>query len=180
MHQQQRDGKLDWANTQTDLAASQGLTELSRTEAVKEAQEGFNERNKVEAKWVATKPEVRREGDEGDVITPNPGHEIQKNGGLADFWYLDDGDILCVPGLVAAYFEAFDEANKKVGATMNIFKIEVIYSASPAEMFQNEASWNLARVRQFAAVTDASHPGLTLGAVTGPTKGFGWASPGQT
>ena len=160
----------DWANTQTDLAAFQGFTQLSRTEAIKEAQEGCDDRSKAEAKWAVMKPEERREGEEGDTITPNPGYEIQKNGGLADFWYLDDGELLCVPGLVADDLEAFGEANKKVGATMNIFKTQVIYYASPAEMLQNEASWNLARVRQLAAVTDAPHPGLTLG----------WAGPGQT
>ena len=84
--------------------------------------------------------------------------------------YLDDGDILCVPGLVAAFLEAFDEANEKYRATMNIAQTEVIYYASPAEMFRNEASWNLARVRQLATVTDASHPGLTLGVDTKPTE----------
>ena len=29
VHQKQRDGKLDWANTQTDLAAFQGFSKLS-------------------------------------------------------------------------------------------------------------------------------------------------------
>ena len=66
--------------------------------------------------------------------------------------------------------EAFDEANKKVGATRNIFKTEVIYSESPTEMLLHETSWNLARVRKLATVTDASYPGLTLGVVTGPIK----------
>ena len=78
--------------------------------------------------------------------------------------------MLCTPGLVAAYLEAFDEANKQVGTARNIFKTEVIYYASPTEMFLNESSWNLARVWKLATVTDASHPGLTLGVVTGPTK----------
>ena len=30
MHQKPRDGKLEWANTQIDLAADQGLTQLTR------------------------------------------------------------------------------------------------------------------------------------------------------
>ena len=42
------------------------------------------------------KPEERMEGEEGAIITPNPGHEIQKNGGLADFWCLESGTS-CVP-----------------------------------------------------------------------------------
>ena len=68
----QRNGELDWANTQNDLAASQGLTQLSRTEAIKEAQEGFYDRSKAEARWTAMGPE-EREGDEGAIITPKPG-----------------------------------------------------------------------------------------------------------
>ena len=30
----------------------------------------------------------------------DPRHALQENGGLADFWYLYDGDILCHPMLV--------------------------------------------------------------------------------
>ena len=30
----------------------------------------------------------------------DPRHVLQKNGGLADLWYMDDGDILCQPVLV--------------------------------------------------------------------------------
>ena len=85
VHQLQRDGTLEWANIQSDLAASQGLTQLSRAEAIQEAQKGFDERTIAEAKWAALNPKDRKEGDEGDIITPNPGHEIQENGGLADF-----------------------------------------------------------------------------------------------
>lgn len=55
VHQKQRDGKLDWANTHTDLAASQGLTQLTRVDVIKEAQEGFGARNVAEVKWAAMK-----------------------------------------------------------------------------------------------------------------------------
>ena len=30
----------------------------------------------------------------------DPQHALQKNGGLADLWYMDDGDIMCHPILV--------------------------------------------------------------------------------
>ena len=70
VHQLQRDGKLDWANTQNHLAASQGLTQLSRTESMKEAQERFDDRSKAEARWTAIKPEEGREGEDGAIITP--------------------------------------------------------------------------------------------------------------
>ena len=32
-------------------------------------------------------------------------HVLQTNGGLADFWYMDDGDILCHPIFVPTYLE---------------------------------------------------------------------------
>jgi hypothetical protein len=59
----------------------------------------------------------------------DPKHSIQINGGLADYWYLDDGDILCDPSLVAPYLEAFDQANPCVGGERNVPKTEVIYYA---------------------------------------------------
>ena len=62
VHQLQRDWKLEWANIQSDLAASQGLTQLSRAEAIQEAQKGFDERSKPEAKWAAMNPEDLKRG----------------------------------------------------------------------------------------------------------------------
>ena len=38
---------------------------------------------------------------------------------VAGLWYLDDGDILCHPRLVAPYPDAFDAANAKIGAKPN-------------------------------------------------------------
>ena len=33
----------------------------------------------------------------------DPQHALQKNGGLADHWYMDDGDIVCHPLLVLPF-----------------------------------------------------------------------------
>ena len=55
-------------------------------------------------------------GDSEEVCI-DPRHEVQVGGGIADFWYLDDGDILCYPILVMPYLEAFDCANREVGLT---------------------------------------------------------------
>ena len=33
----------------------------------------------------------------------DPQHALQKSGGLADQWYLDDGDIMCHPILVLPF-----------------------------------------------------------------------------
>ena len=50
---------------------------------------------------------------------------------IADFWYLDDGDVLCDARLVLPYLRAFDEANAPTGAERNCTKTEVIYILSP-------------------------------------------------
>ena len=44
------------------------------------------------------------------------GMPCQENVGFADFWYFDDGDILCHPLLVLSYLQAFDAADVKVGS----------------------------------------------------------------
>ena len=40
-------------------------------------------------------------GPEKFTGADDPPHTLQKNGGLADFWHMDDGDILCHPPLPA-------------------------------------------------------------------------------
>ena len=54
-------------------------------------------------------------------------HAPQKNGGLADSRYMDDGDVMCHPILVPCYVQEFDVANAKVGAERNPQKTEVIH-----------------------------------------------------
>ena len=49
----------------------------------------------------------------------DPRHALQKNGGLADLRYVDDGDIVCHPILVPSYLQEFDVANAKVRAEGN-------------------------------------------------------------
>ena len=47
-------------------------------------------------------------GSEKHVGADDPRQALQENGGLADLWYIDDGDILCHPILVLSYLQAFD------------------------------------------------------------------------
>ena len=63
----------------------------------------------------------------------DPRHVLQKNGGLADMWYMDDGDILYHPVLVPSYLQEFDVANAKVGAERNPLREQPGYSASRVE-----------------------------------------------
>ena len=39
-----------------------------------------------------------------------PGDEVQVDGGLVDVWYMDDGDMLMLPELVAPFLTAIDAA----------------------------------------------------------------------
>ena len=58
-------------------------------------------------------------GPEKLTGTDDPWRALQKNGGLADLWYMDDGDILCHPIMVPSHLQEFDIANAKVGAERN-------------------------------------------------------------
>ena len=68
----------------------------------------------------------------------DPQRALQISGGLADQWYMDDGDIMCHPILVPSFLKEFDVANARVGAERNPLKTEVIYyvndlDAAPAK-----------------------------------------------
>jgi len=76
--------------------------------------------------WEAATPKQRQVGGAGDSLLTTPDNEVQKGGGIAEFWYLDDGDILCDPELVLPYLQAFDVANPCTGAERNLVKTEVI------------------------------------------------------
>ena len=103
-----------------------------------------------------------------DPVRIDPRNEIQVNGGIADFWYLDDGDVLCDPRLVLPYLTAFDAANVKVGAERNLKKTEVVYFASEAELALHGEEWDTTRVAAVASVSLASEGCVTLGIATGP------------
>ena len=120
--------------------------------------------------YTQRKPAERRQGSGRGVIDTDPRHAIQDNGGLADWWYLDDGDIICDPLLVMPYLECFDRANPKVGADRNRKKTEVIYYATEEEMRNHRETWQLGRVEREAAVSSAACGSLTLGVATGPSS----------
>ena len=78
----------------------------------------------------------------------DPQHALQKSGGLADQWYMDDGDIVCHPILVLPFLQDFIVANARVGAERNPLKTEVIccvndLGAAPPE-------WRIGDVRSMA------------------------------
>ena len=154
LHRRQRAGELPWAD------ASEA--------AAREAAAEFDERAARAQRWMATPPMQRRTSEPSSRIIADPLHELQARGGIADFWYIDDGDVLIDPRLVQPYLEAFDAANQGPGAERNSLKTEVIYYASDSDMVEHASDWHLDAVRELASVRTAEHPGLTLGVVTGP------------
>jgi broad specificity phosphatase PhoE len=153
VHNAQRLGHLPWASDAEDTTRA--------------AVEEFVQRGERHAAWSATTPALRRESGGANAIVPDPAHEVQAQGGLADYWYLDDGDILCDPRLVHPYLTSFDTVNPRVGAVRNRAKTEVIYYADTATLEANAAEWRVAEVEELATVSTAEVAVPTLGVATG-------------
>ena len=84
-------------------------------------------------------------------------HVLQKSGGLADLWYMDDGDIMCHPIWVPSVLQDFDVANARAGAERSPMKTEVTYYVNDLDAAPPE--WRIGDVRKISktsAVTDGS------------------------
>ena len=153
VHGAQRRGELPWASTDPNAVAA--------------AASEYDERSVRREAWLASAPADRRASSGNKAIITDPRHEVQALGGIADFWYLDDGDILCDPRLVPALIQHYDPADAEVGGKRNIPKSEVLYYATAAELEEHEAEWQVDTVRTLASVRTANDSGMTLGVVTG-------------
>ena len=154
VHEKQRRGELPW------IGAASG-------EQLQAAQYDFDQRRIRHRAWTETTPSGRR-SDSGDkAIIPDPAHEIQAFGGIADFWYLDDGDIICHPELVLAILQSHDNADAAAGGSRNLSKSEVLYFVDEATLAAHTSDWHLAEVGALADVKCAENHGLTLGVATG-------------
>ena len=100
-------------------------------------------------------------------ILADPEHDIQAWGGVADFWYVDDGDILCQPQLVHQYLCSYDRQDAAVGGVRNRTKSEVIQYVNAEELEAHAEEWQVEAVRALATVSTAVESGLTLGIATG-------------
>jgi hypothetical protein len=156
VHAEQRLDKLPWS-----------VPAGGEVERVKGA---FSECIKRATAWAQLPPQARREDRGSRPILTDPRQEIQEGGGLADFWYLDDGDIFCDPRLVMPYLKHFDAINSRVGAVRNKVKTEVIYYTDDADLEQHAAEWCMAEVLQEATVSTAASGSLTLGVAVGPAS----------
>ena len=74
----------------------------------------------------------------------DPQHALQKSGGLADQWYMDDGDIMCHPILVLPFLQDID-VQRQVGAERNPLKTEVMYYVNDLDAALPE--WRIGDVR---------------------------------
>ena len=81
----------------------------------------------------------------------DPRHAPQENGVPADFWYLDDGDILCHPTLVPPCLQAFTQP--------------------PLKMVQDETNKRQKSVRTLATIDTAVRGNITLRVAVGRNSG---------
>ena len=100
---------------------------MSDADSIREAEQEFDDVLARQQAWAALPPAQRRATEGGKLVTPSPAHAVQAKGGVADFWFLDDGDILCDPRLVVPLLHQFDAVNARVGAERNQEKTEVLY-----------------------------------------------------
>ena len=127
MAAEQAAGRLPWIGVADDAELQQ-----SRADHATRLQESAN---------------VQHGGPEKRTGAHDPRHALQKNGGLADLWYMDDGVIVCHPILVPSFLREFDVANARVGAERNPQKTEVITHVNDLDAASPESSRRLA-VRQ--------------------------------
>ena len=96
----------------------------------------------------------------------DPRNALQEKGGLADLWYMDDGDTVCHPILVPSHLHEFDVASVRVGAERNPQKTDVICCVNDLDAAPPE--WKIDDVKQMAAVSTITAASVTLGVVAGP------------
>ena len=97
----------------------------------------------------------------------DPQHALQKNGGLADLSYRDDGGIMCHPILVPPFLQEFGVANAKVGAERNPQKTQVIYHVNDLDAAPLE--WEIRDVQSMAKVST-----VTTGSITPDLGSTSW------
>ena len=111
-------------------------------------------------------PARHRVAGDGSIRT-DPRLEAQAPGGIADFWYLDDGDSFCDPRLVMPFVQCYDAADARVGGERNIMKTKMLYCTDVDTLEVDAAAWRLDEVRTIATVGTADTAEPTLGVVTG-------------
>jgi hypothetical protein len=154
VHSAQRLGNLPWA---TDAG-----------EDVRAAEVEYDQRRVQTTAWESTSPALRRDGGGAGPILTDPRFEVQAWGGIADDWYLDDGDVLCDPRLVVPFLQCYDAADARVGGARNRAKTKVLYLTDTDTLEANAVAWRLPEVRMLAAVGTIEDAEPTLGVVTGP------------
>ena len=131
------------------------------------AQTRQSERDTARQAWQTKAPADRRRQQDGRSAV-NPSHSLVGGGGLADWWYLDDGDLLLDPALVLPTLRCFDRAGRPRGSIRNKGKMEVILYASPAELQAKAEEWHLQELADECQLKDPLDGVVTLGVVTGP------------
>eukprot|EP00973_Karenia_brevis_P043664 6049136-Karenia_brevis.AAC.1 len=85
----------------------------------------------------------RHQVDANGSRPTNPRNAVQRHGGLADVWYLDDGTAFMNPSLVLSDLRAYDRVTHEQGRRRNTKKTRVILYASQDQIEAHAAEWNL-------------------------------------
>ena len=107
-------------------------------------------------------------GPEKFTGADDPRHALSENGGLADFWSLDDGDILCHPELVLPYRAAFltRQTQKMVQKDVDKTNRSHLLRLRSGQHFD----WKISEVRALATVATAVHGNIILGVAVRPRR----------
>ena len=90
----------------------------------------------------------------------------RKAEGLADLWYMDDGDTVCVTHiLVLPFLQDFDVVNARVGAERNPLKTEVILHVN--DLDAAPPKWRIGDMRKMAKTSTVTDGSITLGVAVG-------------
>ena len=107
-------------------------------------------------------------GSEKLTGADDPRHALQENGGVADPWYMDDGDIMCQTIVVPSHVQEFNVAIAGVGAERNPENTEVIYYVAALDTAPPE--WKIDDVKKMAAASTVAAGSVTLGVAVGPRQ----------
>jgi hypothetical protein len=125
-------------------------------------------RRREAGEWENLTPKQRLAPDISGCISTHPLDELQPGGGLAVFYYLDDGTIFCFPSVVVPFLRAFDFRNVRAGGGHNHSKSHVFMCAFPDDMEAYKEDWELEALWTLATLHHPDEGAVSLGVAIGP------------
>ena len=152
VHLDQRNGRLPWT---------------CRAGENEPAQADFDFRLRRLTAFNRKSPAERAVAGPGGSSLTNPRDEIQKNGGIVDAWYLDDGTVISDPRLVVPFLSHFQEVDAEAGTELNQDKSKIRLYASAAQTQEHADEWQLDKMKSAAVMDEPDVASISLGAEVG-------------